>query len=492
MLQRAKLFYELAGKKTKILTLRYDPSHYNDLEEVLLKKGKINEGVNVINLYEYFRAENTTSFPVIEHPVNEDGYVIEKKRNAYRYFKNGLYIKYKKYSDDGALERIDFFNENRYCFKSEEYDNFGYLARTIYNDLQHRRPRQELYYRNDGTCYLSKWLEWDKESKKNKIVRITLFDRNGQNFKAVYSDDDLKHYFFDCIIGETEVPTFMIAEARSVDKLILKYQRDHVFKIYVVHTMHLEEAYNEESPIDKKHITMFDSIDMIDGVVILTNKQREDIEQRIGMKNHLYVIPHAISSQTNVIEETNEFDNKKIVIVARLNKVKKLDHAIEAIAVVQKVIPDVKLEIFGEGEERENLEELIKSLNLESNVKLLGFTDDPSEQYRNAAFSLLTSDYEGFGLVVLESLKNGCPVVSYDLKYGPSDIITHDKNGILVENKNIDELANVMIEILSNSSILDQLRDHAASEDLLDSFKETSFVDNWRNMYQRILDKNKI
>ena len=68
------------------------------------------------------------------------------------------------------------------------------------------------------------------------------------------------------------------------------------------------------------------------------------------------------------------------------------------------------------------------------------FTNNPLLEFQKSKASLLTSSFEGFGLSVMESINVGCPVISYDVRYGPSEIIDHGKNGYLVEQDNISEL----------------------------------------------------
>lgn len=393
-----------------------------------------------------------------------------------------------KYSDNNKLIKVDYFNENRYCYKTEEYDNKGYLTKVIYNDYLNRKPRQELYYRPDGTCYLSKWFEWNDEQKKNKLLRITRFKENGEIIKVMHSEDELKHYFFDCVLEKCQKPIFMIAEARSVDKLILNYKKENLYKIFVLHTMHLEDPDSNESPFNIGHKIMLNSVDAMDGLVILTQKQRDDIEKRIGKKDQMYVIPHAFQQSNIKTPKSDLYDPKKVVMVARLNSQKLHDHAIRALAKAKKEVPDIKLVLVGDGENKEDIKDLINKLELKDNVEMVGFTHDPSIYYEQAAFSILTSDYEGFGLVLLESLVNGCPVVSYDLKYGPSDIIKNGVNGILVDNKNIDELSKKMVELLIDPDLLRNLRKNA-NVTTLEKFSEETFVNNWTNMYNSILLK---
>ena len=78
------------------------------------------------------------------------------------------------------------------------------------------------------------------------------------------------------------------------------------------------------------------------------------------------------------------------------------------------------------------------------------YTTDLAEIYGKSLFTILSSRYEGFGLVILESMYQSTPVISYDVPFGPKDIIDNGVDGILVENKNIGELANKMAYLLDN------------------------------------------
>ena len=101
--------------------------------------------------------------------------------------------------------------------------------------------------------------------------------------------------------------------------------------------------------------------------------------------------------------------------------------------------------------------------------------------YRSAGLSLLTSKYEGFGLVLVESLQYGCPVVSYDLSYGPADIVTEGVNGYLVPPGNKRELARVIIRALSDPARLETLS--RAAEQSAARFSEAAFVARWAELF---------
>ncbi|MCY8485436.1 glycosyltransferase [Bacillus atrophaeus] len=133
--------------------------------------------------------------------------------------------------------------------------------------------------------------------------------------------------------------------------------------------------------------------------------------------------------------------------MSRYHKEKGLEEAINAFRKVVDVIPDARYEIYGVGEHEKYFQELIEELNLTKNIELKGFTDNKIEVYQKAACSILTSKSEGFGLTILESLAAGTPVTSYDIKYGPKDMIQDEKNGFLVKDQN--ELSDKIIKVMT-------------------------------------------
>ena len=94
--------------------------------------------------------------------------------------------------------------------------------------------------------------------------------------------------------------------------------------------------------------------------------------------------------------------------------------------------------------------DLIDEYGLEDKVKIYDYTNNPLDEFRKSRASLLTSKYEGFGLTVMESIEVGCPVISYDVRYGPSEIIEHGVNGYLVEPDNIQQFAEYMDKIVKH------------------------------------------
>ncbi|MGM7691669.1 glycosyltransferase [Staphylococcus saprophyticus] len=141
--------------------------------------------------------------------------------------------------------------------------------------------------------------------------------------------------------------------------------------------------------------------------------------------------------------------------------------------------------IYGDGEQKSILQNLIKELNLENNVKLMGYTEKAREIFGTADCSLLTSEYEGFALSIQESIASGTPVIAYDIKYGPSDMIEDRVNGYLVENENINALANSIVNYLQKSEKEKKKFSNMALEKAM-NFSHNRFANSWIKLFDDV------
>ena len=132
-----------------------------------------------------------------------------------------------------------------------------------------------------------------------------------------------------------------------------------------------------------------------------------------------------------------------ILSVGRLTAQKGYDILIKAFYSVFKDIP-INLIVAGEGDKRNSLDTLIRSLHLENKVFLIGNEQNPFPLYQHALFFVLSSRWEGFANVLVEALACSCPIISTDCHYGPSEVLKKGEYGILVPPENTDALALAM------------------------------------------------
>lgn len=185
-----------------------------------------------------------------------------------------------------------------------------------------------------------------------------------------------------------------------------------------------------------------------DKVIVLTKKDYM-IYKGLGL-NKL----ECIYNISPYVCEVNNYSLKsnKIVAIGRLAKEKNYAALISAWEKIESKLNGWDLEIYGEGDQFTLLNNLILEKKLK-NVYLKGKCDDLTTVYRNSSFIVISSLYEGLSMVLIEAKTFGLPTVSFNCPFGPAELINHDKDGILVENQNIDELSRAILYLAQNPDI---------------------------------------
>ena len=122
---------------------------------------------------------------------------------------------------------------------------------------------------------------------------------------------------------------------------------------------------------------------------------------------------------------------------------------------------NIGLKILGKGPDEQSIKEIINQKGLDDLVKVIPFTSNPFPWLKKARFTVLTSRFEGFPRVLIESLAVGTPVLSVDCKTGPSEIIQSGVNGLLVPNNNSLELANAMNNLIFDKDLYRSFKNNA-------------------------------
>lgn len=196
------------------------------------------------------------------------------------------------------------------------------------------------------------------------------------------------------------------------------------------------------------------------GLVANCKVTKADLSDKVRIKGDaIRVIYNPIDlSAVNKSEDVDGV-NEKIVACGRLNNKKNFTDLIRVIPLVKEKYPNLVLEILGEGQERENLQALIESLNLNNSVKLVGFVDNPYAYYSQADVFVQTSLWEGFGYVLAEAMACGTPVVAYDSKGAMREILADGKYGMLTPVGDLQALADAIVQQIEQPTSLELLNE---------------------------------
>ncbi|MFF2495835.1 glycosyltransferase [Agromyces sp. NPDC058064] len=412
LLARSSSFARLGGVEVGVLTFDARPDT-RELEQRLRDRGAIADGVTVVNLYEWLRAnplpggrlrlERDVFTPLADHETDDttarSGRVVARiRRDA-----------------DGRVLQID-------------------------------------HLRDDGSLVLS-----DRRDARVRGVlggrSLVLCDGEGRPVRSWRRAWPLYTAWLDALTAST--PSFMIVDSKTIAPFMLSYRRSHVVTAHVVHASH-RGAPGGGHPVRESRREVFEHLDDFDLVALLSRRQAAEVAEITGPHEHLAVIPNARPPRDS---DGPRAPGRRAsdalrpvgagVVLASLTSRKRVSDAIEAVAAASAAGPrgdatlrgrpsPLTLDVYGDGEERELLERLAAGTR---GVRLHGFAPDARRHLEERSFLVLTSRSEGFPLVLVEAMAAGCIPIAYDIRYGPADLIRDGRNGLLVPSGDVEALA---------------------------------------------------
>lgn len=221
------------------------------------------------------------------------------------------------------------------------------------------------------------------------------------------------------------------------------------------------------------------------------NKIDSMIAQSQGMKNDLVKEFNISESKIKVIPNpsynfinNNSLSGKtiyknEILFVGRLTEAKGTNYLLEIFKIAKSKVPDLHLTIVGTGEKFQDLKDQVKDMELTEFISFEGYQSDLSSYYKRAKATVLTSLFEGFPNVLVESISYGTPVISFDCPSGPRDIIIQNVNGILVEHLNTIDFALAIINVVDGKIQFNK-------DEIINSSKRYS-IDRIVSQYEELL-----
>ncbi|WP_158849967.1 glycosyltransferase family 4 protein [Algibacter sp. L1A34] len=199
------------------------------------------------------------------------------------------------------------------------------------------------------------------------------------------------------------------------------------------------------------------------------------------LKNTM-VINNPLPFKENVIKSS--LDKKIVLAVGRQSYQKGYDRLLLAWQDVIKSNPDWELHIYGKKDPALNLEKLVTDYNINSSVKFYNPIKNISGVYQKASVFVLSSRFEGFGMVLTEAMLHGVPCVSFDCPYGPSDIIDHNKNGVLIDNGNVKDFSIGISKLINDENLRKTMGNQAVNKAL--NFSSDIILKQWNNLFQSL------
>lgn len=223
---------------------------------------------------------------------------------------------------------------------------------------------------------------------------------------------------------------------------------------------------------DAKVVSRFDKF------VVLTHEDKE----YWGNLRNMCVIPNARTFEVN---QPATLEAKKVVAVGRLNHQKGFDRLIYAWSIVDNVVSGWKLQIVGDGELRKQLQYNIRELGLSNQINIGRAEKDMMSVYKDASILAMSSRYEGLPMVLLEAQAAGLPIVSFDCKCGPKDVIENGVDGFLVEDGDIEQLAQKLVVLMQDANLRKQMGSAAYAHS--ERYSEERIMKQWTDLFDEVM-----
>lgn len=420
-----------------------------NLDERHFKRESINGGKN----YYYTSTDEGLGINVRLHDPKKETI------DQVSYVANGAMVKRDFYSyTKYATEYYSGTKENNHVTHRDFYDEDGSVAFT-----EHLRGKHEVFEFPNKIYYSKNALYLEMLKQLNlKSDDVIILDR----------EDD----------GNILINGQLIFEHHAPAKLVV-----------VVHADHYDDTYTTKKTVlwNNFYEYQFTHPDDVASFIVATDKQRDLLKKQL--KHYQNAEPDVTTIPVGNLKQLTKPTGKRkphsLITASRLANEKHIDWLVKAVAKAHKSIPDVSLDIYGQGGEMGRLNELINKYQAGYYIHLMG-QHDLTDVYKNYAAYIAGSTSEGFGLSLLEAVGSGLPMIGFDVPYGNQTFIDNEHNGYLLpyskdwsEDKKVDLLADAVVKLFNQA---DQEKFIKRSYQLAEPYLTENVAKRWGKLLEEL------
>lgn len=396
-----------------------------------------------------------------------------------RYLRDGALTRQAVRTADGRLLHVDHFDQAHRRLRRDEHGPDGRLLRVQHFGPGEEPARSHRWIGRDGGCYLTVWpdpgtSDWD-------VVHLL-----GDQPRELSGAAQLYQLAFERALADEAAPV-VFSEFRenlpnlpggTLDDVVRALRHPRLRAVAVGHSNHLRAPYRPDAGASPHWDRLLTHLSDWDRLVLLTEQQAADVRAVYPTGDRVRVVPQVVGRARPV---AGPVDPDRVVLVARIHRKKRVDEAVRAFRLVADSRPGARLEIYGFGYDdplEVAVRQLVVDLELTANVRFRGFEPSTEVIYRGACATWLTSASEGFPLALLESLAHGVPVLAYDIRYGPREILADGVNGALVPDLDRAALAARTLALMASPRLRADWG-QAATESAV-RFDEARQASDWR------------
>jgi glycosyltransferase involved in cell wall biosynthesis len=475
MFNRAAMFND-AGHDCTITHLDYKPDFDGYIAD-LRKHGRLREDVKVKNPFTELMELATTSAAVIRPDA----------ASAYRSGPMGEGIIRYSTADDRLLKKATFDSESRlraldtYAEVEGDYSHAEYSAagwKERESTYTGGTLAEEHYFTPDGKTYLIRQVDPGTGAQ----AAIQTFGADGGGSRMYKTNTAWHTAWFEQLAAEHDEKPVFICDGPGSAAKVINIKPGVAGKAVALHNVHFSGPEFKPGQPFREASTFLKRINSFDALVVLTDEQAADVATDIGNRDKMFVIPNSL--QVGPVPDVAR-EPLRISTFGKLIGPKGTDNAIRAFQLVHKKLPDATLNIFGAGSQWGALSNLAAALGVAHRVTLHGYTHEPNVEMAKASAVVFPSKAEAWGFTIAESFLNETPVVAFECKYGPGDLIEDGADGYLVPPGDVAAMADRLIHVLENP---DQARAMGAAgrEKIVSTYTGEPLMKRWEEMFESL------
>lgn len=342
--------------------------------------------------------------------------------------------------------------------QTTQKDDFAEQGNPIISKMrQYALPEQgpdfyaEDYVDNHGNILLRKCFQ--RHHNKMVLRSLTLLDAKKQpltfNDKSSFYTFLLYHSLSKDVFWH-----FVVDKNEPYKNFVCSSPRDH-FACTLTAVLHSTHQL-ADGRYKQTYRHLLENAGWVDKLIVLTHEQANDLVQIGFPKAQMDIIPNHIDEQALLMGQQRQA-SQTVIYLARYSPEKRHHLLLRVFKQVLEHCPQARLETYGTGPLRKEIQEACQQMGLQQAVSINGYTQDIADVHRNAACAVLCSNQEGLSIFALECMAFGTPLVSFAVKYGPLDIIGESRSGILVPDPDESALAKAIIKVISQPELQSEM-----------------------------------
>ena len=360
----------------------------------------------------------------------------------------------------GGMERV-LLNKIAYLVAHTDWEIL-----LITTDQKNRPP---FYPLPEGVRWMDLDINYSDDNDKGTIQKIKGYLRRKKLHKQKLSSI-LNKEKADVMVSLFPSESSFYPSLKDGSKKVLELHFNKFFRLQYNRTGLMGLIDRLRTWQDERMVRKFDKF------VVLT----EEDKGYWGDMPNIQVIPNAALFMA---DRYADMSRKRVIAVGRLDYQKGFDRLIDAWQIVCStgLFQEWRLDIFGQGEWKDMLKARIKEYGLQNSLHLNEPTKEIAKEYADSSMLVMSSNYEGFPMVMIEAMACGLPVVTFDFKCGPRDIIKDEENGLIVPDGDIQALADAMMRLMANESLRQTMSVEARK--VTETYSEEVVMGKWVSLF---------